>query len=496
MGCETRVKGWIRLAAALAGLSLLAGCGARNDEGPVLVSVIGGTPTPVDPNRIPPGPAQSALLGATAQGLVAFDATGQVEPGLAERWIVTDDGLSYIFRLRRLRWDNGKPVTATEVARHLRAAIAAGSRNPLKHALEAIDEIVVITPEVLEIRLSTPRPPLLQLLAQPELAILAGGKGLGPFRATAHKGYVTLDPLPEPVDADEDPAPIPPERSLVLRGERTALAVARFANRDIDLVLGGSAVDLAIARVANLPARQLRFDLADGLFGLAVVQQDGFLKDAANRRALAMAVDRQAIVNAFAVPGWQPAVAILPARFRSSADPALPDWAALPLDSRRQTASDTVSRWRARQPGGMPPLRLALPDAPGSAMLFAMIAADWRSIGIETTRVAFDADADIRLVDRVAPADSAIWYLAALACPAPGACDPAVTDAIRAVRASPTLAERGPRLAAADAAVTLSAAYIPIARPVRWSLVAPRLNQFRENPRAVHPLDRLRGKAN
>ena len=202
------------------------------------------------------------------------------------------------------------------------------------------------------------------------------------------------------------------------------------------------------------------------------------------------------IVDAFAVPGWQPTIAILPERFRSAADPALPSWAALPLDARRDAARNTIFGWLAHHSGPLAPVRVALPKVPGSNMIFAMIAADWRQIGIETVRVAPDADADIRLVDRIAPADSAIWYLATLACPNPNACDPTVVAAIHAVRTSASLAERGPRLATADAAVTLSARYIPIARPVRWSLVAPRLSRFRENPRAVHPLDRLRAPRN
>ena len=40
------------------------------------------------------------LRSATAAGLVTLDSKGEIEPALADRWIVTDDGRSYIFRLR------------------------------------------------------------------------------------------------------------------------------------------------------------------------------------------------------------------------------------------------------------------------------------------------------------------------------------------------------------------------------------------------------------
>ena len=98
---------------------LLGGCGSsgqRKDNAPVVVSAIGGTAEPADPSTGEMPMASRVLMGATAQGLVRFDAAGQIEPGLAERWIVIDDGRSYIFRLRDAIWPNGEQVTAEEVA--------------------------------------------------------------------------------------------------------------------------------------------------------------------------------------------------------------------------------------------------------------------------------------------------------------------------------------------------------------------------------------------
>lgn len=478
---------------------LLSACSGGSDEGPVVVSAIGGPAEITDPNRAPPDNGDRILLSAVAQGLVSFDATGQIEPALAQRWIVTDDGLSYIFRLRRSEWPNGKLVTADEVARRLRAAIARNSRNPLKVALEAIDEIVVITPEVLEIRLISPRPPLLELLAQPEMAMLLRDTGTGPFRVVPGKGRaIMLSPAP-PADMDEEEkeeqTEVPPERTVVLRGERAAMAVARFAANNADLVVGGRIGTLAIARAAEPRQRELRFDRPMGLFGIVVVENDGLLADPENRRALAMALDRDVLVEQLGVPGWGASIAILPERYRSAADPALPSWSGLDMNARRDAARSIIARWNANRESSEPvaPLRLALPDLPGSRVIFAKVAADWRQIGVQVQRVPPDADADLRMIDEVAPADSAIWYLATLACPIADACDPAVKDALEAARASPTLAERGIHLANADRAVTQTAVYIPIARPIRWSLVSQRLTGFRENPRAFHSLVHLRG---
>jgi oligopeptide transport system substrate-binding protein len=40
------------------------------------------------------------------------------------------------------------------------------------------------------------------------------------------------------------------------------------------------------------------------------------------------------------------------------------------------------------------------------------------------------------------------------------------------------------------------AAWIPLATPLRWSVVSPRLNGVRANNRGEHPLNRLRAVPN
>ncbi len=133
-------------------------------------------------------------------------------------------------------------------------------------------------------------------------------------------------------------------------------------------------------------------------------------------------------------------------------------------------------------------LRIALPRGPGSTILYGIVAAGLQRIGIDTQRVAIDAEADLRLVDAVAPYDSARWYLATACQP----CGAEAQAAVEAARDAPTLALRASRIAEADAAVAADIAYIPIARPLRWSLVALRLGQWQGNSRAWHPLNHLR----
>ncbi|MCG7347635.1 ABC transporter substrate-binding protein [Sphingomonas sp. ACRSK] len=473
-------------AAALA----LGGCDRRPDDTAVAVSVVGGTARVADPSRTELSPAERVLMGATAQGLVRFDAAGQVEPALAERWIVIDEGQSYIFRLGDARWPDGNRVTASEVVATLKRAVRPAHHKPLAGALRLVDEIVEMTPEVVEIRLRRPQPEFLKLLAQPELAIFQarGLRGTGPFElGQPARGAQQLRPIRGLDDEDADTPPSPAER-IELRGDRAARAVLRFTRGDRDLVLGGGVDDWPLLAVADVARESIRVDPAVGLFGLAVARRQGFLAETANRAALAGAFDRSAIA-AGVREEWTPATTLLPAQLDSAAAPAAFPWPATPTEDTIGQARARVAIWMADHPD-MAPLRIALPQGPGGNLLWRGIARSLRAIGLPVERVAIDApDADLRLVDKVAPLDSGRWYLDN-ACVA---CDPMIRSIIDSAADAPDAETRGRLLADGDAALAADASFVPIALPLRWSLVSPRLRAWAPNPRAWHPLNHLRG---
>jgi len=474
------------LFASLAVLAL-GGCHERRDVGPIDVSVVGptiGTPHAA-PDRGALDAPTAALLAATGQGLVRFDAAGQIVPGIAARWAVSDGGRSLLFRLPDLPPPGAAPIEADIVARRLRAAIAPDSRNPLKPLLGAIDEITAVTPQVVDIELKAPRPNLLQLFAQPALAM---GGGRGPFAVVARRGGTTmLRALPDPdADPDEDDAVRP--LAIRLRGEAAGRAVARFVAGRAGLVLGGSFDDLAVARAATLPRDALHLDPVKGLFGLAFVDNGpGFTADADTRRALAMAIDRDRIAQLLGVPGWSPSPSLVAPGTPEVAVPAVPAWALMPMDQRRGAAAQIVARH-----AGTPTLRVAMPSGPGGRMLFALIADDWRRIGVEATAVGPGDPADLRLIDSVAPADVASFYLRAFACDQHVPCTAVSDQVLIAARYSPTLAERSVLLTQADALITQNTPFIALGAPIRWSLVAADLDLYHDSPRGVHPLNELR----
>ena len=476
---------WLTLPLLIAGT---VGCGRRADVGPVVASVIGDTPALATDERRAMPAADRLLTDSLAQGLVRFDAGGQIEAGVAERWIVSEGGRSYIFRLREARWADGKPVRAADVVALLRRQLRSRAANRLAPYLTAIESVVEMTPEVIEIELARPRPDLLKLFAQPELAIVRTrpSGGSGPFRLREARGRVLLlTPVADPDRDPDGPGPAP-EDDVRLIGERAAAAIIRFVERDSDLVTGGTLDDWPILRAANPAPPNVRLDPAAGLFGLAVAHRDGFLADASNRAALALAIDRATLTAAFAAD-WPARETTLPEQMDSATPPVASGWTTIPAEQRVAAARQQVARWSGTN--GVPVVRIALPNGPGGTLLFGQIARGLYAIGVRPVRAGIDdADAELRLIDSVAPYDSARWYLAE-ACVA---CSDEAQAAIEAARLAATLDERAQANAAADRALAADVAFIPIARPFRWSLVALRLRQWQANARAWHPLNRLR----
>src|SRR5690606_29323167 len=167
-----------RLIVPLVALAL-AGC-SRDNDGALEVVFIDSAENLFETGLRLSSGAQH-VRAATESGLVALNAEGEVVPALADRWIVTDDGRSFIFRLRDGTWPDGSELTAESVRAELRSAIRALRGTSLGLDLAPIEEVRAMAGRVVEIRLSSPVPMLLQILAQPELALSRGEGGSGPM---------------------------------------------------------------------------------------------------------------------------------------------------------------------------------------------------------------------------------------------------------------------------------------------------------------------------
>ncbi|WP_018687965.1 peptide ABC transporter substrate-binding protein [Ahrensia kielensis] len=74
----------------------------------------GGDASSLDPQKVS-GDWENRIVGDIFEGLTTEDAHAEPIPGQAESWEISDDGLTYTFKLRDgIQWSDGEPVTAED----------------------------------------------------------------------------------------------------------------------------------------------------------------------------------------------------------------------------------------------------------------------------------------------------------------------------------------------------------------------------------------------
>lgn len=474
-------------AAVLPILLFLTAC-ARGGDGNVEVAVIG-EPADMAATGARLGLPGELVRAATAQGLVRIDEAGQVVPAIAERWIVTDDGGSYIFRIREMDLGGGRKLTARTVQKSLVATMARLRGTTLGLDLDQVRDVRAMTGRVIEIRLKSPLPGFLQLLAQPELGIAIDGRTAGPMTMTRNGDEATLVALapelrglPAQPDWAEDVRPV-----HLTVGDAETLT-GQFSDGRYQILLGGTLATLPLVNLGPLSRGTIRLDSAMGLFGIDVVRPRGFLADASNRETLALALDRAALLKPFNIGGWTPTTRVVAPGLPNDSGLVGERWTGMSIEARRAAAATRVARWKAAN-GGRLTLSLSLPPGPGSDTLFAGLKGQYAEIGITLVRAAKGERGDLALRDRVARFAGARWFLNQFNCAVgPPVCSQDVDMLVELAVKTASPAQQAGFLANAETALTATNGYIPIGAPIRWSLVRAGVQGFSENPWAIHPL--------
>lgn len=470
--------------------TLVGSCGPSNGNGPVEVAIIG-APENLFQEGVRLSPAAQHLQAATFEGLVALDPAGQVVPALAERWIVTDDGMSYIFRLRDSTWPDGEEITAIDVRQRLREAIARLRGTSLGLDLGSVRDVRAMTGRVVEVRLTAPMPDFLRLVAQPELGFAMNDSGGGPMAMSRDDGTTVarlsaMPPESRGLPAREDWEEV--ARPVSVRALSARAAVEAFSRGEVDLVLNGTLANFPQAEAGPLSRGTIQVDPTVGLLGLAVRHEEGFLADPDRREALSMAIDRAALIEPFGLRGWQASDWIIPRDVYSV--PPYPDdrWDGASIDERREIAAARVRAWVAES-GEEAVARVTLPRGPGSDLLLRQLAAAWAPIGVTAVRAGPDERADLELRDTLARYSSPRWYLNQFNCTLKtGLCSPEADALVQQAVNERDATARELLMVDAHAALTAREAFIPFGAPVRWSLVRGSITNYIANPWGLHPL--------
>ncbi|MBV1918549.1 MAG: ABC transporter substrate-binding protein [Sphingomonadaceae bacterium] len=470
-------------------LAIVSACGS-SDSTEFNVVTIGSSDDPFE-TGVRLSLAGQLSRASLAEGLVAFDEQGRVIPALAERWIVTDDGKSYIFRLRSGTWRDGSQITARTGTAALRGAVKSLRGTALALDLNGIDEIREMAGRVIEIRLTYPMPHFLQLLAQPELGLTRRGAGAGPMRLDREEDTARLTPIPpEELGMAVIATWLDRARSVSLTSVSGEEALTRFNKGEVDLVMGGRIADFPRTASVGILRGTIQLDPVDGLFGLQIRNTKGFLGDAANREALAMAIDRKALISPFGLDGWTATTRIVSPGLEEGLDSTGERWQDMTLEDRRALAASRVALWR-KDKGSDVDIRLSvwLPQGPGSDMLITRLAENFGAIGVAIERAEPDQTGDLTLIDEVARYPSATWFLNRFNCKVrKGGCDRKADAKLAQARKVSDPAERAALIAEAEILLSDANVFIPFGSPIRWALVRGDVRGFSTNRWGWHPL--------
>src|SRR4051794_31523058 len=135
----------------------------------------------LEPPHLDPTAGAAAAIGEITyanvfEGLTRIDENGQVQPGLAESWAVSDDGKVYTFKLHSgVKFHDGSAFSAEDVKFSLDRARAKDSLNPQKPLFAHITDVTAVDPATVKVTLDGPQGDFLYDIG--EVAAVIVGKG-------------------------------------------------------------------------------------------------------------------------------------------------------------------------------------------------------------------------------------------------------------------------------------------------------------------------------
>lgn len=290
-----------------------------------------------EPDALDPHLAQSLsafnVLRDLHEGLVTLDAHGQIIPGLALDWTVSDNGLMWVFELDpAAKWSNGQPIVADDIVRGWRRAIDPNTASPTAGLLSPIlgaDEIRIgrlpvealgvtaPSPDRLEVTLAHKTPWFEELLTHPVMVPWASEPDLysGAYQLVARLPGAHIHLAANPHYKHAATVTIPNVYWHVIEEPNVELARFRAGQLHITETIPPGRVDW----LANEVGDALRIGPYLGTFFLGYnVQKAPFEAQPGLREALSLVIDRQLLTERVLGAGEMPAYGLIP--------PTLPNW--------------------------------------------------------------------------------------------------------------------------------------------------------------------------
>ena len=260
-------------------------------------------PPHLDPTSAAAGAIDSVLYSNVFEGLTRFAPDGSIIPGLAQSWVISDDGLTYTFKLAEgVTFHDGTTMDAEDVKFSLDRARAEDSANAQKALFASIADVEAVDASTVKITLSAPNGSLLFNLAWGDAVIVAPESienikqapvGTGAFKFA---NWVQGDNITLEKNADYWGTPAKLDKVTFKFISDPTAAFAAVMAEDVDVFAGYPAPENVPQFEAD-PRFQVIVGNTEGETILSTNNKMPPFDNVKVREAMAHAIDRQAIID-------------------------------------------------------------------------------------------------------------------------------------------------------------------------------------------------------
>lgn len=385
---------------------------AQAEDEQVLELAIGSEPPTIDP-ALATDSTSGAIIRNVFEGLTELDSEGEVQPGVAESWQVSDDLLTYTFKLRQdAKWSNGDPVKASDFEYAWKRVLNPETASQYASIMYAIagaeafnagegsaDEVGVkaVDDQTLEVKLAQPTPYFLELTSfytympvhqatvdkEDNWAAEAGEQYVTNGAFVLEEWNHSSDYVLVPNEAYWDRQAVQLDRVNVQIIEEESTANTQFQAGALDYL--GSPYSTVSLDAIDLFRSQDQLKTKDyaAIYWYKVNTTDEVMKNANIRKALALGFNRQGLVENILKGGQQPATSLVPPAIEGfEEDPGF--FKDADYDQAKEYLAKGLEELGMKDPAELT-LRLSINTSEAHASIAQYIQEEWsKNLGIQT----------------------------------------------------------------------------------------------------------------
>ncbi|MDO5091336.1 MAG: peptide ABC transporter substrate-binding protein [Cardiobacteriaceae bacterium] len=371
-----------------------------------------GEPASIDPQRAGNDGSGSLVIFDLFEGLATYAMNGDIVPGVAEKWDISADGLTYTFHLREnAQWTDGQPVTAADFVYAWQRAVDPQTAShhasllyPVKNAEKiakgeekdpAALGIRALDSHTLEVSLESPTPYFIEIVALypalpvPKHIVEAHGDAWtepahfasnGAYRFTGWQRHAHLTTEKSPTYWDAQNVNI--DKVIYHFSDNTSSALKRYRADELDYIDVFPLDQIDWVR-QNLPAElHISPYLGTYYYGFNL-DLPPFKDNPELREALTLAVDRQTLIDKVAKAGQEAAYAFVPPATKNH-QPYRPAWASEPRDAQIARARELYAKAGYSKDNPLK-ISLAYNTSESHKQIAVAVSAMWKqTLGVET----------------------------------------------------------------------------------------------------------------